>query len=549
MNLDGFTPYDPEDAERYNRLRWWLGVTWGDVFDKATDLYPDKVALVDAKGRYTYRDLRGLVDRLAVGLMNLGLERGDRVLVQLPNWHEYILSFFALQKIGAVVVMLIPRHNQIEINHFVELTGAKGWILPTRYGKIAYEKIVEGVLQKNPQLDHIITVRGAWPGQSKSLERLTKESRPTEDDIRALTERRPDPMDVCQIMPTGGTTGMPKASPRTHNDYLCNVEYHSRAWEITSDDTLMVVTPVGHGMAMHWGIGGAFFNFAKLVLLDSTDPEEICRAIQREKVTALPSVPAIITRVAHLESLHRYDLTSLKKISVGGAPSTPELVKAVWSKIGCKYHNGLGSVEGTCAATRTEDDIETICYSVGKPICPYDRLSIVDPKGKEVPPGEEGELVSKGPGIFRGYFKSPEDNEAVFTPDGFFRTGDLARKDERGYIYITGRIKDIVNRGGEKISAVEIENLMSGHPAVESAAVIGMPDEVLGERICAYVQTKAGNKVTFEEIIAFLKSRGASVLQLPERIEFVEGIPFTRIGKQDKKALREDIRIRMGWKE
>jgi len=549
MNLDGFTPYDPEDAESYNRLRWWLGMTWGDVFDKATDLYPDKVALVDAEGRYTYRELRKMVDGLAAALMNLGIGMGDRVLVQLPNWHEYILSFFALQKIGAVVVMLIPRHNQIEINHFAKLTEARGWILPTSYGKIEYQGVVEEVLQKNPQLEHIITVRGAWEGKSKNLDGLIKKSRPTAGDIRAIMQRRPDPMDVCQIMPTGGTTGMPKASPRTHNDYLCNVEYHSRAWEITSDDTLMVVTPVGHGMAMHWGIGGAFFNFAKLVLLDSTDPEEICKTIGQEKVTALPSVPAIITRIVHLEHLNRYDLTSLKKISVGGAPSTPELVKGVWTKIGCKYYNGLGSVEGTCAATRTEDDIETICYSVGKPICPYDRLLIVDPKGKEVPPGEEGELVSKGPGIFRGYFKSPKDNEAVFTAEGFFRTGDLAKKDERGYIYITGRIKDIVNRGGEKISAVEIENLMSVHPAVESVAVIGMPDKVLGERICAYVQTRAGRKVVFEEIIAFLKSKGASVLQLPERIEFIDAIPLTRIGKQDKKALREDIKLRMGWKE
>ena len=189
---------------------------------------------------------------------------------------------------------------------------------------------------------------------------------------------------------------MPKASPRTHNDYLCNIEYHARAWEITSNDTLLVITPVGHGMAMHWGIGGAFFNRAKLVLLDSTQPEDICETIAREQVTAVPSVPAIITRIVNLDDLSRYDLDSLKKISVGGAPSTPDLVKAVWTKIGCKYHNGLGSVEGTCAATRTEDDIETICYSVGKPICPYDTLKIVDGNGDELPQGREGERCRKG---------------------------------------------------------------------------------------------------------------------------------------------------------
>lgn len=390
-------------------------------------------------------------------------------------------------------------------------------------------------------------MRGEWAGKSQSVEKLINEADVNRDTVQAMKDRRPDPMEVAQIMPTGGTTGLPRLSPRTHNDYLCNVEYHSRTWEITSNDTLLVVTPVGHGMAMHWGIGGTFFNFGRLVLLDSTEPEVICETIQREKVTALPSVPAIVTGMVNLGNLNQYDLSSLRTISVGGAPSRPDLVKAVWTKVGCRYHNGLGSVEGTCTSTRTEDDIETICYSVGRPICPYDTLKIVDSDGNEVPIGQEGELVSKGPGIFTGYFKSPEDNKAVFTTDGFFRTGDLAKKDERGYIFITGRIKDIVNRGGEKISAVEIENLMSEHPWIQSVAVVGMPDKVLGERICAYVQLVPGAKLSFEEIITYLKNKGASVLQLPERIEFVENIPLTNIGKFDKKVLREDIKKRIGW--
>ena len=547
--LEGFTPYDKKDVKKYNRLRGWLGMTWADVFNKATDLYPNKVGLVDDVGRYIYAELREKVDRLAIGFMTLGIKRGDRVMVQLPNWHEFIFSFFALQKIGAVVVLLIPRHTQIEINYFARLTGAKAWILPTQYGKIDYLPIVEDVLKATPTIELILTARDEWPGRPKSLDKLIDGVSLNAKNLQTLEKSRPDPMDVAQIMPTGGTTGMPKAAPRTHNDYLCNVEYHSRAWEITSNDTLLVVTPVGHGMGMHWGIGTALFNFARLVLLDSTEPEKICETIEREKVTAMPSVPAIVNRIVNLDTLSQYDLTSLKKISVGGAPSTPELVRAVWTKIGCKYHNALGSVEGTCAATRTEDDIETICYSVGKPICPYDTLKIIDPQGNELPQGQEGELVSKGPGIFTGYFKSPEDNRNVFTKDGFFRTGDLAKKDERGYIYITGRIKDIVNRGGEKISAVAIENFMSEHSAIQSVAVIGMPDKVLGERICAYVQLKTGKNVTFEEMITFLKSKGASVLQLPERIEFVDRIPLTNIGKTDKKALRDDIRVRIGWKE
>jgi hypothetical protein len=165
-------------------------------------------------------------------------------------------------------------------------------------------------------LSHIITVRGQWAGKSNCLEALITGTNPTKETIQTLKNRRPDPMDVCQIMPTGGTTGMPKAAPRTHNDYLVNVEYHSRAWEITSNDTLLVVTPVGHGMAMHWGIGAAFFSYAKLVLLDSVRPEDICEAIQREKVTAIPTVPALVARIVNMEDLGKYDLSSLKKLSV-----------------------------------------------------------------------------------------------------------------------------------------------------------------------------------------------------------------------------------------
>ena len=542
MPIKGFTPYAKEDAEKYNRMRWWLGMTWGDVFDKATDLYPDKIGLVDDLGHWTYRELRMTVDKLAISLMKLGIKPNDRVFIQIPNWHEYIYCFFALQKIGAVTVLLIPRHNQIEINHLNKLAEPVAWIVPKQYGKIEYQPILDDVLKESPNLKHIIQVRTEGVSKYHTLEKLIEDGQLTKENLQALAAGRPDPDEVSQIMPTGGTTGLPKASPRTHNCYIENIEYHARRWEITSEDTMMVITPVGHGMGMHWGIGAAFFTYAKLVLLDSVAPEAICEAVQREKVTAIPTVPALIARVVQMDDLSKYDLSSLKKISVGGAPSTPELVRSVYEKIGCQFINGFGSVEGTCAGTRLGDSIELICGSVGAPVCPYDNLKIVDLDGQEVPRGVDGELVSKGPGIFTGYFKSPEENVKIFTKDGFFKTGDQARKDEFGNIWITGRIKDIIIRGGENISAVEIEGLVSVHPDVQDVAVVGMPDKILGERICAYIIPKPGKKPTQQEIVSFLKGRGASVLQLPERVELVDELPLTKVGKVDKKALREDIK-------
>ena len=545
MSIKGFTEYTKEDREKYNRMRWWLGMTWGDMFNKATDLYPDKVGLVDNVGRWTYSELRDKVDRLAISLIRLGIKPCDWVLLQFPNWHEYILAFFAMQKIGALTVLLIPRHNQSEVNHLCALTKPVAWILPGQYGKISYQPIIDDVLKENRQLKHIIQVRAENNDRYPTLTEIIEKTELTTENLRMLEERRPDPDEVSHIMPTGGTTGLPKASVRTHNSYITNVEYHARAWEITSNDTILVPTPVGHSMAMHWGIGAAFLNYAKLVLLDSTRPEDICEWVQKERVTAIPSVPALITRVLSMEGLEKYDLASLKKISVGGAPSTPDLVRAVYDKLKCVFINGFGSSEGTNMATRPGDNMDVICNSVGRPACPYDSIKIIDDAGNEVLHGVEGELVSKGPGVFTGYFRSQEENSRIFTSDGYFKTGDKAQKDKFGNITITGRIKDIINRGGEKISALEIENRMSEHPAIQGVAVVGMPDSVLGERICAYVTLVPGAKISGDAIITFLKDNGASVQQLPEKVVFLEELPMTKVGKVDKKALREDIGKRL----
>ena len=544
MPIDGFAPYAKEEVDRYTSMRWWLGLTWGDVFNKHTDIYPDKTGLVDDTGSWTNREFRQSVDTLAVSFIELGIQPKERVLLQLPNWHEFVFCFLALQKIGAITVILIPRHNQTEINHFCNLTEPVAWILPEQYGKIAYQPIIDDVLRENPHIKNIIQVRTRGETAHHDLEKLMDRGNLTPANQKALENRRPDPDEVSQILPTGGTTGLPKLSPRSHNCYMNNVEYHGYRWEITSQDSIMVVTPLGHNLSVHWGMGAALFFHAKLVLLDSVRPEDVCEWVQREGVTAIPAVPALFSRIVQMPDLSRYDLTSLKKISVGGAPSTPELVKGVYEKIGAQFVNGFGSVEGTCASTRLGASIELICGSVGTPICPYDELKVIDQNDNEVGVGVDGELVSKGPGIFTGYFKAAE-RQKTFTKDGYFRTGDQAKKDAEGNIWITGRIKDIIIRGGENISAVEIESMMSEYPGLVDSAVVGMPDKILGERVCAYVVLKPGAEVTLEGLVSYLKGMGASVLQLPERIEVIEEIPMTRVGKADKKHLRELIKRKM----
>jgi non-ribosomal peptide synthetase component E (peptide arylation enzyme) len=452
-----------------------------------------------------------------------------------------------LQKAGARTVLLIARHGRSEINYLSELTQPKAWIVPESYGKINYEPLIADIRKDHACIEHVILVRAGQKAGYLNLEDLIARGARDEASLRMIEERRPDPMELSLILPTGGSTGLPKAVPRTHNDFITNVEYHSRPWEITSEDTLLTVAPVSHGQGMLCGVGPAFLNYTRYVLVDSTRPEDICSVIEREKVTALPTVPALIQRIVNLEGIDKYDLRSLKKIYSGGAPSSPELVKAVYERLKCKFVNAYGSTEGPSAMTNLYDDMDTICSTVGRKDCPYTDFKVINQYGGEVPPGAEGELVTKGPTIFTGYFKSPEDNAQIFTKDGYYKTGDLARIDRSGIITLTGRIKETILRGGETISAIGIERLISSHPAVAEVAVIGMPDKDLGERICAYIVRKAGTTVTHEEIVAHLKELGASVMQLPERTEFVESIPTTGVGKADKKILKQDIAKKLNY--
>ncbi|MCX8118664.1 MAG: AMP-binding protein [Desulfobacterota bacterium] len=539
--LEGFTPYPQEDAEKYIRLRWWSGMTLGDLLDKAADVFPDKEAFVDGQHRLTFKEAREKTDRLAVSLLDLGVAPRDRVLIQLPNWVEFVFAYFATQKVGAIPVLLIDRYRQHEIQYLAKLSEATLWIVPEKYKKTDYLPIVEDVVKETPFLRNVILVRSEGLGLYKSMEKLMAGVELNEANLTRLALRRPDPMEVAHMGPTGGTTGLPKLVPRTHNSLICTMEFAAYAWEVSHRDTCLLAGPIGHDLTFTKGLGSTLFAFGKNVFLDTTEMKEVCETIQRERVTTIVWTPTLAKRLLDYEGRKNYDLRSLRAMHCGGSLSLPELVKGVREDLRCHFYNGYGGTEGQTTLTRTGDPLETILHTVGKPTCPYDLYKVVGPDGRELPPNTPGELVIKGPGVFTGYYKAPEENAKVFTEDGFFRTGDLAIIDERGVVRLTGRVKEMINRGGESISATEIESLISTHPDVALVAVVPMPDPDLGERVCAYIQPRPGADLSFEKIIAHLKEKKASVLQLPERIEFVDRMPLTKAEKIDKKALKEDI--------
>ena len=539
--LDGYTPYKQEDAGKYEKLRWWPGLTLGDLLDKAADIYPDREAFVDHTSRLTFVQARDRTDRLAIGLLEMGIKPLDRVLVQLPNWTDFVPGYFALQKIGAVPVLLITRYRQYEISELAALSGATGWLVPECQGKYNYVPLINEVLEEQPQIKHVAVARGQGRTRFPTFAQLMAGGHLTGQNRKMLAELRPDPRQVAHMGPTGGSTGLPKLVPRSHNMLVCSSEYAARAWDFNQTDICMLAGPLGHDLTFTKGLLSGLFVFAKLIFQGSTDMADICEVMERERVTSLVWVPTLGRRLVSFEGLNEYDLGPLTKMHCGGGASAPDLIKAVNQKLDCTYYNAYGGSEGQTTITRSQDSPKTIEKTVGKPTCPYDTYKVVDPEGNELPPGKPGELLIKGPGIFTGYYNNPKENRAAFDRDGFFRTGDVAKISRDGYITLTGRIKEMVNRGGESISAVEIENLIVNHPDVAMVAVVPMPDPDMGEKVCAYVQPEAGCNPTFETIIEFLRECKASVLQLPERIEFIEALPCTKAEKIDKMYLRQDI--------
>ncbi|MHB8763713.1 MAG: (2,3-dihydroxybenzoyl)adenylate synthase [Deferrisomatales bacterium] len=546
MGLEGTRTYDRALADLYEQKRWWLGLTLGDVFDKNVDLYPHREALVDGDRRYTYAGLQQAVDTLAYELLRRGMKRGDRVLLQLPNRAEFVISYLALQKAGLVMVLLTVNHTAREITHLAGLAGARAWILPRQYRGTDYLPTVRGIREAGSSLEQIIFLgEDIEPDWVDFRDLLTTSAGPAELR-RALDAARPDPRDVCFLLPSGGTTNLPKCAVRTHNDYLCNVEYKSRAWDLTATDVSLVATTVGHNLALLVGLSGAIFHGAKVVLIDSTYPKDACEAIEREKVTCAAFVPTMISRLVNYDDLARHDLSSLRRVYVGAANSPPDLVERVEERIGCRYVNAFGMVEGPCSQTRPEDPFEVRTQTIGRPVCPYDDFQILDGDGGRCPRGVEGELAARGPGVFSGYYKNSQANQTAFTPEGYFRTGDLAVIDPRGNIRITGRIKDIIIRGGENIAARDVEDSISSLPSVEYVAAVGMPDPDLGERVCVFVQPVGGQTVDRAQVAAHMQRAGAAKAWIPDRVEVVGSIPLTAAGKADKKVLKQRIAELLG---
>lgn len=541
--MEGVPPYSKEDISKYRKLHLWWDLTLGEAMERIATIYSYRTMVVDETKKITYSELNDQATRLGLSLIEMGFSPGDTVLMQLSNTVEFCVSYFAFQRIGVIPIMGVPRHALKEMIHFGKMANAKAWIGHSSFRKTNYLEMLPGLKEGIPSLKHIILVDDALerPG-TVSYNKLLSQVHAGHYSSDSLAKYNPDPNEVAVFLPTGGTTGLPKLVPRTHNDYLCNAYFSCTRFDKSPRDADLVITPIAHNAGLQRLNYRLVFG-GKLVMGNSTRPRDIMEIIQRERATSCFLVPTLLIDILNEPDRAKFDLSSLFILSSGGAFLAPETLKEARRTFKCNVINNFGMAEGPCIGPRVDYPEEEILYTVGKAHCPWDHYVVLDEEGKEVPQGQEGELAAKGPVVFTGYYKAEEANRKSFTREGYFRSGDLARINAKGNFTITGRSKDLINRGGEKVSAEEVEEMLITMEGIESIAAVSMPDPRLGEKVCVYIKAKKNARGVYnvDTVTAHLKTLGASVLLLPERVEIIDDIPLTPIGKIDKKLLRQKI--------
>jgi 2,3-dihydroxybenzoate-AMP ligase len=546
--IDGVVGFPAEFATRYRAHGYWQDRTLRDVFDDVFRRYADRVAVIDGAERITYRQLDERSTRLARNLADLGVKSGDRVVVQLPNTAIFCYLHFALQKLGAVPVLALPSHRYREIAHFASTADAVACAVParhrdSRYGDFSFVDMVRriGKDQERRLLGLVQGSDGPVDDGFVALEELLARDPETSEEALAAIEIDPD--SPALFLLSGGTTGVPKLIPRTHNDYAFNSRLAVSVCDVRPDDVLLLVLPIGHNLPLACpGLQGFLLSGAAVVLSTSSAPATVFDLVERHGVTHIHLVPSLLIRWLADPAVGDRDLSSLRVLQSGGQRLQPEVRNRAERLIrGATVQENFGMAEGLLMFVRLDDPDEVRRETCGRPICPDDEVRLVDDDGRDVPEGEIGELCVRGPYTLRGYLRAPEHNARAFTPDGFYLTGDLMRRHPSGNYVVEGRKKDLINRGGEKISAEEVENLILAHPDVVNVACVPMPDDVLGERMCACVVLRPGAELDLAELVAFLVEFEIAKHKLPERLEVFPELPLSPIGKVSKKDLVERI--------
>lgn len=524
----------PADAARtYRDAGLWGERTIADEFHAVSLAHPDRDAVVAAEGRLTYAELDARTDRIAAGLADLGLEPGDPVIVQVTNRLETVVAWYGLLKAGLVPVATLAAHRGHEIGHISRVVGARAHLVEAGTRGIDLVEFAHEQARDHPTMRHVLVLDDlptADLGPAQAHERV------------AEIQRGIDPDDVAVFQLSGGTTGVPKLIPRLHAEYWYNARAYAAVLGWTADDRVGHLIPIIHNAGIVCGVH-APHSIGACLVVTGHDLDTAMPVLVAERTTSVLFGHAHYRAPEH----HLYPALaeSLRVVLLSGAKVSDELFTTT-GRGGAQVGQLFGMAEGMFLVTPLDASPELRRTTVGVPISPLDEVRVLDPGTEdEVPDGDVGELCCRGPYTLRGYFG--EDRPQAFTADGFYRTGDLAAVrllDAHRALSIEGRIKDVINRGGEKINAEEVELLLLSHPHVVEAALVAMPDPRLGERGCAFVVTD-GPPLTLDDVREHLRGLDVAKFKWPERVELVEALPRTKVGKLDKKAMTADISTRL----
>src|ERR1035437_910532 len=536
--LQGCTAWPEESARRYRRQGYWADITLYGMLLRSVAAVPDRIALVQGTRRLRYAELRIAIDRLAGRLIDLGFRPLDRVVFQLPNSIEFVIALFALMRIGVIPVLALPAHRREEISHIFTHTKATGYVIPDDWRGYDYRLLATEVSGLAPSLRRVLVLGDPGPNQI-SLRDLLALDGGLGGNASVLADFAPAPDEVALMLLSGGTTGLPKLIPRTHNDYVYNCRQSGAVAGFNPGTVFLALLPMAHNYTLGCpGVLGALAHGGTAVIAPDTSIETVARLIEAERVSVISAGVPLIVKWLNADPPRHRDFSSLCVVMNGGAKLAPELRRRVERQFGCAFQESFGTGEGLLNMPRHDDPAEIRFTSSGRPISPADEIRIIDERGNDVPDGAVGELICHGPYTVRGYYNAPKKDRAAFTGDGYYRMGAMVRRID-GNLFVEGRLKDIINRGGEKISCEEVENYILGHPKIKKVCVVAMPDEVYGEKACAFVIPVEGETVELEEIKNFLMSRHIAKFKLPERLMLMKEFPTSPVGKVHRRELRQ----------
>ena len=537
------TRLTPELVERHTRAGHWGTQTFYQVLAERAAAHPDREALRDRSHRVTYGELRARVDRVAAKFAELGIGAGDIVTIQLPNWSEFAYVFFALERVGAVANQIGSDFRSREVEYILRFSDSRAFVCPASFKGFDYVRMIRDLRPGLPALKAVCVLSHATDGEIVSLDDVIYGS----DAVAPHTGAAVGANDVMRMAFTSGTTGNPKGVIHSHNTTLSTCRTLNRDMQVTEREVFLIYLPLG----LNWGyltLVQAIMAGARAVLLDQFSARAALELIAGERVTVIPTAPASIIAMLNDPERARFDLSSLRVVITGGASCPLETIREYRARMRGHLVELYGMLEtGFHTYTRLSDDPEAVTGTVGAPASGMG-LRLIDEHGTDVPPGAEGEIAADGPSVHLGYHKNPTANAELFTPDGWFRTGDLGRLDAAGNLKIVGRLKEMINRGGKKFFPREIEEILYTHPKILHAAIVGVPDPRLGERNCLCVIPRTGAHLTLDEVVRFLRDQVATY-KLPEMLEIVDELPFTPTGKIQRHVLSRRILERRGIAE